>query len=354
MADKCRVAVVGAGWWSTQHHIPSLLAYEPADLVAVVDPDSEKLEAVSRHFGIKSLYRDLDAALRETDVQGVILAVPHALHYALAKRVLESGVHLMVEKPMTLHAQEAWDLVRIAAEANLNLVVGYPWNYTAQAAWARRFLGGGGIGQIQLIHGLFASMVIEYLRGNPDAYRSVFNFPVTGPGPATYSDPALAGGGQGHLQITHLAGLLLWVTGLSPQTVYARMNRLDCQVDVVDAMTVEFQGGALGSIASTGNIAPNHGEEHEIRIYGDEGSMILRPIRGQVAVKHADGRVEEIPDLDAAARYPAGATSRSLVDLILGRGQNCAPGELGARVVSLLDAAYESQRQGMAVRALTG
>jgi len=344
--DHAKVAVVGAGWWATQHHIPGLLAYPAAELVAVVDPDPAKLEAVRRHFGVDATFPDLAQAVATTGAQGAVLAVPHALHYPLAKAALELGLHVMVEKPMTLRAREAWELVALAAARHLHLTVGYPWNYTPHASLARDLILSGRIGAVQLVDGIFASMVIEYLRGNPEAYRTIFQFPVTGPGSRTYSDPALAGGGQGHLQITHLAGLLLWVTGLEPASVFARMSNLDCQVDVIDAVSVGFKNGAIGTIASTGNIAPRHGEDHEIRIYGDQGSVTLQPILGRMRVQYADGGEEEVPDLLPDDRYPAAATARNLVDLMLGGVGTCGPGELGARVVSLLDAAYSSQRSG--------
>lgn len=348
MVDRAKIVVVGAGWWATQHHIPGLMGYPSAELVAVVDPDQGKLDAVRRHFGLEATFTDLDQAVTASMAQGAVLAVPHALHYPLAKSALEMGLHVMVEKPMTLHAREAWELVELAQSRQLQLTVGYPWNYTRHANLARELITSGRLGEVQLVNGLFASMVIEYLRGNPEAYRSVFKFPVTGPGSRTYSDPALAGGGQGHLQITHLAGLLLWVSGLEPASVFARMNNLDCSVDVIDALSVSFSNGAIGTIASTGNIAPGHGEEHEIRIYLERGSVTLQPILGRMRVRYADGAEEEVPELGPDERYPAEATARNLVDLMLGGPTTCGPGELGARVVSLLDAAYASARSGAA------
>ena len=64
-------------------------------------------------------------------------------------------------------------------------------------------------------------MVLEYYRANPQAYADVFKWEITGPQPTTYSDPSVAGGGQGHLQVTHSAVLLLWLTNLKPRDVTA-------------------------------------------------------------------------------------------------------------------------------------
>jgi predicted dehydrogenase len=347
--SRVRVGVVGAGWWSTQHHIPGLLAYPGAELVGIADRDPAKLEAARRAYGITQLFIDHHELLEKARPQGVVIAVPHAFHYPIARDVLTAGVSVMLEKPMTLRADEAWELVRIAQERGVQLTVGYPWNYTSHARAARDAIRTGEIGDIQLVCGLFASMVLEYLRGNPEAYRDVFKFPVTGPNKDTYSDPAVAGGGQGHLQVTHLAGLMFWVTGLRAAEAFAYMANHGLEVDLVDAISVRFAGGAVGVIGSTGAIAPGQRQDHELRIYGTRGSVILDPIHGTLSIHPSVGEPRTFPDLAEDELYPAEATARNLVDVLAGGGETCAPGELGARVVEMLDAAYRSAKAGQPV-----
>lgn len=343
---KARIAVIGAGWWATQHHLPSLLSNPAAEVVAVVDKNPAQLQAVKDHFGLNAVYTDHQEMLRTVKPDGVVVALPHALHYPIGRDVLDAGVHLMMEKPFTLTSEDAWDLVQRAQHRNLILTVGYPWNYTSHAKAAREAVLSGSIGEIQMVAGLFASMVIEYFRGNPEAYRGTFKFPVTGPGTDTYSNPAIAGGGQGHLQVTHLAGLMLWVTGLRPAEVFAFMEKFDLGVDLVDALAIRFENGAVGTLASDGAIAPGQRQDHEIRIYGTKGSIVMTPIPGQLSIHFANGEVRTFPDLGTAESYPEAATSRNLVDMILLGGDTPAPGTLGAITVDLLDAAYQSAASG--------
>ena len=343
---KARIAVIGAGWWATQHHLPSLLSYPSAEVVAVVDKNPAQLQAVSEHFGIDRLFTDHGEMLREVKPDGVVVALPHAMHYPIGRDVLDAGVHLMMEKPFTLKSEDAWDLVRRARQRDLILTVGYPWNHTSHARAAREAVTSGSIGDIQMVSGLFASMVIEYLRGNPEAYRGAFKFPVTGPGEETYSNPAIAGGGQGHLQVTHLAGLMFWVTGLRPAEVFAFMEQFDLAVDLVDAIAIRFDNGAVGTLASDGAIAPGQRQDHEIRIYGAAGSIIMAPIPGELSIHFANGEVREFPPLEPAESYPEAATSRNLVDMIVQGAETPCPGTLGAITVDLLDAAYQSAASG--------
>src|SRR5207244_2107877 len=148
------------------------------------------------------------------------------------------GMALRVEKAMVRRAREARELVRLAEQRGVPLVIGYPYHFVEQFAQLRARIAEGALGQIQLTQTLFASMVLEYYRANPQAYADVFKWQVTGPQPTTYSEPSVAGGGQGHLQVTHAAALLLWLTDLRPREVAAFMQSFDLKVDLCDAISV--------------------------------------------------------------------------------------------------------------------
>jgi predicted dehydrogenase len=350
VAGQVRIGLIGAGWWGTQYHIPSLLAYPKAELVGVADLDPAKREGVRRSYGIDAVFESHTDLIERARPQGVIVAVQHAYHYQVARDALEAGVAVMLEKPMTLHAAEAWELVELARRKGVVLTVGYPSNYTSLARAAREAITGGEIGDIELSTSLYASMVLEFLRGNPEAYRTSFNFPVTAPSASTYSDPKVAGGGQGHLQVTHPAGILLWITGLRVAEVFAFMEKKGLAVDLLDSISVRFEGNSLGTLASTGSISPDRPSGNEIRVYGSAGSVHLDLAQGVLAIHRAGLPSRSVEPEPGENLYPAHVTSRNLVDLLAGDEETCAPGELGARVVELLDAAYRSAESGTAIK----
>jgi predicted dehydrogenase len=193
-----------------------------------------------------------------------------------------------------------------------------------------------------------ASMVIEFYRGNDQAYAPQFGYPVTGPGRA-YADPQLSGGGQGHLQVTHLAGSLFYITGLQPERVTAFMENGDVAVDIVDAISVRFAaaGGqrAVGVLGSTGNIGVGDNGQTDLAVYCEHGYVHLDQGQGTLVVRKHDGSEERHGPLSGAERYPSFATSRNLVDVILGQAENGSPAMVGTRVVELLEAAYRSAEQ---------
>lgn len=353
-ASKARIGIIGTGWWSTTAHIPGLLANPDAELAALCDRSAEALARATAVFGPIKTYDDYHAMLAAERLDGVIVATNHSSHYEVTKACLEAGVHVLLEKPMVLQAAHAHELVALAAQKGRELIVGYPWNYTAITRQARAVMESGALGAVQLVNVHMASMVIEFYRGNDQAYNSIFNYAVTGPGRA-YADPKLSGGGQGHLQMTHAAGALFFVTGLQAERVTSFMENWEVAVDVVDAITVRFQPAngqtAIGTLSSTGNLAKGDGGQLVIHVYCEKGYLILDQSAATLRVRHHDGAEENYGPLPPDDRYPKFATSANLVEVALGQGENGSPGAVAARVVELLEAAYISTaREGQPVR----
>jgi predicted dehydrogenase len=315
--------------------------------VAIADPSPERLAHAGEHFGVGAQYVDYREMLDRGDLDGVVVATPHATHHAIAAEVLKRAIPLMLEKPMVLRARDARELVSLASKEGIPLVIGYPYHFVEQYSRLRSRIAEGALGQLQLVHSLFASMVLEYYRANPRAYAPVFKWTVTGPQPTTYSEPSIAGGGQGYLQVTHSADLLLWLTNLEPREVTALMGNFELNVDLCDAISVRFEGGTIGTVASTGGIPASqagHGQ-HELRLYGSRAYAIVDCTAGSCRIFYNDGSVEDFDEVPADRRYPQEATSRHLVDLVLGAvpaEDNMSPGDTALRTVELLEAAYRS------------
>lgn len=344
--DTPRIAVVGTGWWATQFHLPSISEYEGAQLVALADPNEDKLRAAAERFGVQTTFRDANELFDAQVADGVVIAVPHAYHYELAKAALEAGLHVLLEKPMVLESGHAWDLVETAERTGRHLTIGYTYHYTRAAQKVRELLQSGRIGELICVSGLFASMVESYYRGQPADYEPVFEFPMTGPSEETYSDPKIAGGGQAMTQITHAMGMVLWVTGRRVEEVSAFMDNRDLQVDLVDGIAYRMDNRAVGTMAATGSTAPGQPQQQEFRYYGTEGYVLQDFLQGTVSAYFNDGTSEEIEPLGEDEVYPAHLPVRALADLIAGRGENRAPAEAAARVVEFLEAAYRSAAEG--------
>lgn len=342
---RARIGVIGTGWWATTAHLPSLREYERAELVAVADPDATRLEAAGRHFEVARRYIDYQEMIARETLDGVVIAVPHAFHYEVARRALDSGLHVLLEKPMVLTASEAWDLVARAKARSSHLVIGYESHFTRHAVAARDLIQSGRIGEVRFVSGLLTSMAESFYRGQSDDYDAVLDFELARPGEGTYTDPAIVGGGQGQTQVTHAMGLILWTTGLRASDVSAFVDGFGLQVDLVDAISYRLDNGALGTMGSTGSLRPSQPWQLDFRYYGSEGFVLHDTFRGELAVHFNDGSSEVFTPLEPNEISPPSAPARCLADLILGQGENLAPGDAGARTVEFLEAAYRSARE---------
>lgn len=338
-----RIGVIGAGWWATANHIPILKSRSDVELRAVCRLGPDELQQVKQQFGFSYATEDYRALLNEVELDGVIVASPHTLHYEHARAALERGLHVMCEKPMCTRAADARDLVRLAAERHRHLLVPYGWHYRPFVQEAKRRLDAGLLGRIESVVCHMASPIRSLLRGEKFRYGEM----MFEPHPSTWADPVVAGGGYGHAQLSHSLGMLSWLTGLVPQQVFAMMATSNSRVEMYDAITVRFEGGAVGTVSGAGTVPDGQSYQVDIRVFGAEGMFLLDCERARMAIHRYDQQDVVLDLAPDAGAYTCEGPPNNFVDLILGKTTvNSAPGEAAMRSVLLLDAAYRSAVSG--------
>lgn len=118
---KLKCAVIGTGYLG-KFHAEKYATLSDCELVAVVDINEQAAQTVAEKHGARALTNY--ASLLGT-VDAVSIVVPTTLHYQVAKDFLNAGVHVLVEKPITVTVAEADELITIAKEKNLILQVGH-------------------------------------------------------------------------------------------------------------------------------------------------------------------------------------------------------------------------------------
>ena len=181
MPDTARIAVIGTGWWSTTAHIPVLQANPNANLVALADVRADVLDKAARHYGVERTYTDIREMLAREQLDGVVIAVWHAAHYEAARACLEQGLHVVLEKPMTLLAAHARHLTELSRERGCQLIIGYPWNYNPHVLRVKEVISSGRLGGIRYINNMFASSVISLYRGNDSVHDNLYAIPGNRP-----------------------------------------------------------------------------------------------------------------------------------------------------------------------------
>jgi len=339
---KVRIGFIGAGWWATTNHMPLLAKRDDVEFVGVCSLGRELLATVKEKFNFPLATEDLHELL-EQDLDGVVVTTPHHLHHQHALAALERGCHVMVEKPMTLHAAEAWQLVDAANARNLHLLVPYGWHYKPFVQEAKQLLDAGAVGRIGHVLCHMASPTLSLI-GGQGAPPSQWTPTIAAPDPNTWQNPA-QGGGYAHGQVTHSSAMMFWLTGLRAREVTCRMAAPNWSVDLYDAASVLFDNGALGTISGAATLPDGSKYQVDIRVFGDEGALLLDVERERLEVRRHDGKNFTMAIPHNAGDYECDVPPNRLVELIQGHGVNQSPGEVAARSVELIDAMFRSARQ---------
>ncbi len=344
---KLRLGVIGAGSWAIASHLPNFAKRtDDVEFVAVARKGRDLLEKVKTDwgFGVASEdYRDvIDAGI---DI--CLVASPASFHYEHAKAAMESGAHVLVEKPFTIEPDQAWELAETAERLRRHLVVAFGWNYTPMVREAKRVMVTQGIGDIEQLVLHMASTTRELLlvRG---AYPAAS--PESVPEAATWTDPLFSGGGYAQGQLSHALGLALWLTGLRGEAAFAFMSApYGAPVELHDATALRFTNGAIGTMAGGSAHLNAGGNKHqvEMRAIGNEGQFQIDLEREIVWLFRAPDRDVRPYLATNAGAYDCDGPPDTLIDLALGRdADNCSPAWLAARTVDILDACYNSARSG--------
>ena len=137
MADVVRVAVIGVGALG-RHHARILGDTPGATLHAVVDVDATRAAEIAAQHGAATSMTDAAALVGHVDA--VTIASPTEAHHGLAAMLLDAGIHVLVEKPMTTTLAQADDLMARARARGLVLAVGHTERFNPAVDAARPFL----------------------------------------------------------------------------------------------------------------------------------------------------------------------------------------------------------------------
>ena len=156
---------------------------------------AERLQATAARYGVSATYTNLETMLAEQPLDAAVVATSNASHYEVAKACLEHNLHVLVEKPLTLRAQEAFALLELAEAKKRQLIVGYSFNFLLFAKRVREVFNSGELGRVQYVQVVYSSDMTPFFQGTFASEFAVH-------GPAQYVDPAQLGGwarsGAGH------------------------------------------------------------------------------------------------------------------------------------------------------------
>jgi len=328
-----RIGIIGMGNIGS-HHADYLLAgkIKRCELKAVSDSFVDKLVSYQQR-GLK-IFDDGGELLRSGQVDAVIIATPHYQHTTLGIAALQAGLHVMVEKPISVHKAAAERLIAVRREHPRQVFAAmFQMRTEPRFAKIKKLIAEGDLGQIVR----FSWIITEWFR--TEAYYASGGWRATWKG---------EGGGLLINQCLHQLDMLQWLLGMPARVrSFVQLGRFH-HIEVEDNVTsyMEFPNGATGVFVSTTGEAPG---SNRLEIVGEMGKMLLENdrllfVRNEISMFQQSKTAKlgfqkpgvwniEIPFATEAAQHAT--LTQNFVDAILDGAPLTAPGEEGIHSIEL-------------------
>ena len=256
------------------------------------DPKKSKATGDSLYLDSSRIYSSYEEMIQaekklpaDQRMDFVSIVTPNHMHFAPAKTALESGFHVIIDKPMTLSLAEAKKLKQVADKSGLVFALTHTYTGYPMIKEARQLIKSGKLGKVRKVY-------VEYIQGWLHAPLE-----KTGQKQASWrSDPKKSGLGGALGDIgTHAANLAEYITGSSITELCAELNSVvpGRSLDDDDMMFVHFDNGAHGTLIAT-QIAAGEENNLSIRVYGEKGGMEWRQEEPNTLLLKWPDRAKEI------------------------------------------------------------
>ena len=251
-----RVGVVGAGKMGLSHFAIAN-ALPGASVAAVCDSSSYVLGVLRKYAGVET-YSGVDEMLERGKLDGIIVATPTSTHFPVAKQALERGVHLFVEKPLTLTAGQSRELADLARARHLVNQVGFHNRFIGTFREARSLLRNGVLGTVTNIHGSAFGQVVIKEQGS------------------TWRSRKSEGGGCLHDYACHVIDLMNFLVGPPQKVSGARMQKI-FSTDVEDAVSamLDYGPGMSGILETNWSDETVRKMSTTISVHGTNGKLVV-------------------------------------------------------------------------------
>lgn len=316
--------LIGYGYWGP-NLLRNLQASGRFEVKAIADTAPERLAAAQRIAPSAGSHPDALELIDRPDVAAVLIATPVATHYALARRAIERGKHVLIEKPMCRSVQECAELVALAARRQVTLMVDHTFLFTGAVQKLRELCAGGALGRISYYDSLRVNLGLFQPDVNVLWDLAPHDFSIL---------DHVIGAEPLHVEATGYCH----VNSHMPDIAYVTMH---CAGGVIAHFNLSWMSPAkVRRIAIGGDrqmvVWDDLDRETRIRIY--DSGIRVRPEDERFTII-PEYRIGDILSPRIANVEALAGVVRHFANVIEGREQPIMGGEQGLRVVRMLEAA---------------
>ncbi|AKP77122.1 Gfo/Idh/MocA family oxidoreductase [Priestia aryabhattai] len=332
---KVKIGVIGCGSIAQHRHLPEYKMNEQVELVAVCDINTERANSVAQQYGVKA-YTNYEELLASGTVEAVSVCTPNYLHAPISVAALNSGVHVLCEKPMATSEEEAKAMIEAAKTNGKKLMIGHNQRFVASHQKARELIEKGEIGKIYSFRTAFG-------HGGPEGWS------VDGKESWFFKKDEAFIGAMGDLGV-HKTDMLRYILNEEIVEVgaFVESNAKDfANVDDNAVCVLKTESGIIGTLAASW--AYNGKEDNSTIVYGEKGILRLEddPTYSLVA-QYATGEVVNY-ELGKIQSNDEGGQSNShvieqFVDAVAEDKESPVPGEEGLKSLAVILAALKSSQ----------
>ena len=326
MSQTFRFGIIGCGG-NARGHGRRLAQLPEVEIVALNDVSEAALanyqETVPGTADLPT-FPDYQALLEAVELDAVCISTPHTTHYDQIMDALSQGLHVLTEKPMVCTVEHARNIIAKQQETGLHVMVSYQRHFLPIYVYCYDVVQSGRYGKPLFVA---ANQCQNWRRGTAGAWRQ---------------DPALSGGGQLNDSGSHLLDIVLWITGQKATQVTALIDNRGTPVDILSALAVRLEEGALINFSIVGDAIGRMRED--ISIWCEKGTLFLRD--GKLFREEPDADITEVLEDE----LPAGnSPDEAFIDLLCGRAENRVSPACALRVIELTEAAWKAAETGDSV-----
>lgn len=333
--SKLRVAVIGCGSISIHRHVPEYAARPDVEIVAFVDPVTERAQRLADKYGGK-VYADHKEMLAAEKPDAVSVCTPNAYHAPISIDAANAGAHVLCEKPMAVSADEADAMIEAAKRNGVKLMIGHNQRFMPPHVKAKEILKTGKLGKVLTFRTSFG-------HPGPESWS------IEGKGGWFFQKPKAYVGAMGDLGV-HKADLIRWLLEDEVEDIAAFVGTLhkeDTDVDDNAVCVVRMKSGTIGTLVASWTYY--RGEDNSTVLWCENGVMkIGTDPNDQVIVELRDGTVDkyQVGAIATNEKQVASGVIDAFVDAIRNGTPVPVPGEEGAKSLRVIIAAMESQARG--------